>query len=98
MRQFDPQQRGLHLVQPAVLSPLHGMIAIFLAIIPQTAQPRGETGIVGDHGSAVAEGPEVLGGIEAEGPQVADRAGDPAALPGAMALRTVLDEGEAMPL
>ena len=71
MAQLDAEEGGLEGVEAAVVA--RDLVDVFEvgAVVAQPAQARGELGIVGGDGTAVAEGAEVLAGIEAPGDGVA---------------------------
>ncbi len=95
--QLDPEDRRLQLVQAGVHPGLLGHEAPPPAIFAQPPRPRRQLLIAGDQHPGVAEGPEVLGGIEAEGPGRPEAA-DPAPVHhGAMRLGGVLQHQRAMP-
>ena len=59
-----------------------------------SAHLRGQLGVVGDEGAAVAPAAEVLGRVEAEAAGVAERADAAALVAGAVRLAGVLDHGD----
>ncbi len=65
-----------------------------LAPVAELAHGVGLRVVVGDDGAALAAGAEILAGVEAEAGQVAEGAGAPALVLGAVSLGRVLDEGE----
>ena len=73
-RQPRAQNRGLHLVEPAVGAKLVVAIPRGLPAVAQPLDPRRERGVAGDDRAAVAERAEVLRRIEAERTGDADRA------------------------
>src|SRR5579863_1751525 len=69
--QLHAETGSLHLVHTTVAAPGDDrMVAGLPAILMQEAELRGQTRIVGDHGTGIAQGPQVLGGIEAEAGEV----------------------------
>ena len=96
MAQFDAEEGGLERVEPAVVARDLVDVFDFGAVVAQPAQARGELGVVGGDRAAVAEGAEVLAGIEAPGDGVAMGAEALALIAGAMGLGGVLDDPQAM--
>ena len=96
MTELDPQHRALDPLHP-IVEPLEGMVILpLLAPVAQHADPLGEVLVVGDHHAALAAGPEVLPGIEAEAAHVADGAHAPALVLRAVGLGSIFDDDEVM--
>jgi hypothetical protein len=66
------------------------------AVVPELADPGQQCLVVAGDGACVAVGAEVLAGIEAEAGEIPDASAPLAVDLGAMGLRGVLDEGQAM--
>src|SRR5215213_1918102 len=93
--QLDAQERRLERVQ-APVEALHDVdVLLPLAVVAQHANRVPESGVAGHDRAAVAERPEVLRLVEAEGRRVPERAGTAAPVAGAMSLACVLDDEEA---
>jgi len=72
----------------------HVHIALTLAVVAEQAAPLGEPSVARYHGAGFAHGPEVLGGIEAEGGGIADAAAGAPPVASAVRLRGVLHQLE----
>lgn len=96
--QLDAQDRALEGIHPVVESDLIVMIPPLLGVVPQRPQPGGDPVIVRDDRPALAARPEVLAGIKAEATAEPEGTGPPAQVPGAMGLRSILDDRDAVPL
>ena len=94
--QKNPQNRGLQFIQATVSTSWTGHL-IFLgpAILAQLAQSQLGFRITANHGTAIAQRTQILGGIKTEASDIA-KCPDPASGNfGAMRLCTVLDQGHA---
>jgi hypothetical protein len=67
------------------------------AVVGEAAYPLGQLGVGGDHRAGVAEGAQVLAGIEAEARGHAERAGPPVVPLATVRLGGVLDQRNARP-
>ncbi len=85
---IEPRVETLHLVH----------VAFARAVVAQRPDLPGEPVVVGRHRARVAEGAEVLRGIEAERRGIAQRAHALASIPRAMGLRRVLEHRDAAAL
>ena len=94
MLQLDAQDGGLHLVHAVVPAGFRPAARGGRSPTAQAAGGARLLGIVGDDDAALSRGAQVLGGVEAEAPRVADAAGAPPLVACAMRLRRVLHDGE----
>ena len=89
------EDRRLHLVEAAVHAHLAVMVPIGLAAVADALHLRGQRGVAGRDGAAVAEGAEVLRRVEAVGRRDAERPDRPAFARRQVRLAAVLDDREA---
>ena len=91
-RQFDAQECGLQLIEPAV-APVAAFDVVLgrPAVLAQRPGARRNFAVRRDDRTAIAERPQVLGWIEAEASGQAERAGAFSAPRRAVRLRTVFD-------
>src|SRR5205807_9828064 len=90
------ENRGLNRVEPRIYTDAGADKALPPAIFANFAQSRGDSGVVRNGHASIARRTQVLGRIEAETPNVANRARGPPAIGRSMALRAILDETQAM--
>ena len=96
MRQLDAQDGGLQRVEPAVVA-LHLVDVLHpRAVVAQHAEAVGQLRVVGGDGAAVAQGAQVLAGIEAPGHGIAVRAQALALVARAVRLRAVFQHAQAV--
>ena len=91
--QLAQQHPGLELIEAAVDAELHGLALAIPAIEAAAARRLHSLGPVDHQGAAIAEGRQVLGGVEAEGGEMAPGAHGPLAVGGAAGLGAILDQG-----
>ena len=89
--ELAPQDRRLQRVQPRGRSDDAVLVARALAVRAQQLDAFGELGHGRHDGATVAPGSEVLGRVEAEAADHAERADAPSAVAGAMCLAGILD-------
>ncbi len=94
--EFNTQDGGLQLIQTGVHALHMADIALGPAIFTEQAQPLIEFRVRCHDHAAVAERPQVLGGIETETGQVATRADPLAFVACPMCLRTILDNAQSV--
>ena len=92
--QVDRQDRGLHRVQSAVHADGRVVVLLRRPVIRDLADAVGQRGVGRQDGTAVAERAEVLGRVERERPDGAERARRAPAPRRPDGLRGVLDDGE----
>ena len=95
--QLHAQDRGLERVQAGGRAHHAVAVARALAVRAQQAHAVGQLGSVGDDAAAVAPRAQVLGRVEAEAADVAQRPDAAAAVAGAVRLAGVLDDGDPAP-
>ncbi len=96
MRQLDQQQSRLEVVQAVAVADHPVRVLVLLPVVAVQAHRLGGGGVVGGDRAAVAQRPEVLARVEAEGGGVAERARRPALVGGAVRLAGVLDDRQAV--
>ncbi len=94
--QLYPEDGRLHRIEAAVEADRSMLILFARAAVAQHRDPLGEIGPRRRHRPAVAGSAEVLGRIEAEAADIAEAAGAPAAIKGAVRLSRVLDHRQRM--
>jgi hypothetical protein len=97
--QLDAEDSGLQRIEPVIA--VEHVAALGRALWPAViaAEDFGRQGpVVGGDGPGIAEGTEILAGIEAEAADGAERARPPATPSGAVGLRRILDQRQAMTL
>jgi hypothetical protein len=95
--QLDRQQGGLDLVQAAVPADLVVHVLLGRPVVAQRAEPVGDVRVRRRHGTAVAEGAQVLPRVEAPGGRVGQTPDRDAPVPGAVRLCGVVEHHEAVP-
>ena len=95
--ELDAKDRALDAVHAAV--PAHHRVVVFagLAVVPEHADLRGQFRVIGGDRAGLAEGAEVLAGIEAEAAGHTEGAGFAALVEGAVRLAGILDHRQAVP-
>ena len=94
-RQARGQDGRLHVVEAAVHAHLAVMVPVRLAPVADAPHLRGQRVVVGRDGAAVAEGAEVLRGVETVGRSHAERPHGPAVARRQVGLAAVFDDREA---
>src|SRR5262245_3987487 len=96
MLQLHPQNCTLNTVH-SIVEPFHRMF-VASPLSPRTEQPHGVCvgAVVRNGGAAFAECSQVLGGIEAEAPDIAQRPDTPAVMLCAVCLTRVFNHNETM--
>src|SRR5436190_4961558 len=74
VRKPRAQNGGLHFVEPAVDADFDVTIPVGLSSVAQPSDTRGQRSVAGDDGAAVAQGAEILCGVEAERARGSERA------------------------
>ena len=95
MNESGAEDRGLHLVEPAVDAGDLVPVAVALPAVAQPPHPRRHRRVLHHHRAAVAEGAQVLGGIKGQGADAGERAHAPALVGGPDGLAGVLDHRHA---
>ena len=95
--QLHPQDRGLERVEAPVEPTL---VVLVLDLRPEVAKRPDavvDVGVTSHHHAGVTEGSEVLGGVEAEGRRIAERAGSFTPVPAPVGLARVLEDQQPVP-
>src|SRR5205807_9832017 len=62
--QFDPQNRGLHGVEPPVVAAEKVLVFFLLPVVPQHFEALGNLAVIGDHDAAIAVSSQIFPGVK----------------------------------